>query len=76
MAALAPTLGTIHDVATAYRVSDSTIRRRIREGILPVYRLGARSIRVSYADAARAFQPAVTPTDRSAAASPSRRGRP
>lgn len=50
-----PAVGTICDIATAYHVSDSTIRRRIREGVLPVYRLGARSIRVAYEDAARVF---------------------
>lgn len=50
-----PEVGTIRDIATTYRVSDSTIRRRIREGVLPVYRLGARAIRVAYADAARVF---------------------
>lgn len=48
-------VGTIRDIASAYRVSDSTIRRRIRDGVLPVYRLGAHSIRVAYEDAARVF---------------------
>lgn len=51
----APAVGTVSDIAAAYRVSVSTIRRRIREGVLPVYRLGAHSIRVAYTDAARVF---------------------
>lgn len=55
MTASTPAVGTIRDIATAYQVSDSTIRRRIREEVLPVYRLGARSIRVAYDDAARVF---------------------
>ncbi|MFJ5860839.1 helix-turn-helix domain-containing protein [Pseudarthrobacter sp. NPDC092439] len=53
--ATSPAVGTIRDIAKTYRVSDSTIRRRIREGVLPVYRLGAHTIRVAYADAARVF---------------------
>lgn len=55
MAPTKPNVGTITDIADAYHVSEATIRRRIHEGVLPVYRLGARSIRIAYEDAAVIF---------------------
>lgn len=47
---------TIADAAKLYNVSVSTIRRRIKDGALKVYRMGPRAVRVDSADALAAFR--------------------
>ncbi len=43
---------TLKAAAAWYGVSERTLRRRIAEGLLPAYRVGPRSIRVSAEDVA------------------------
>jgi excisionase family DNA binding protein len=43
--ALPPALATVSEAAKALRLSESTVRRRIRDGSLPVQRVG-RALRV------------------------------
>lgn len=38
--------GTVEDAATLMGVSTKTIMRRVKDGTIPVYRLGARTIRI------------------------------
>lgn len=47
---------SVADVAAAYNVSPTTIYRRIKDGTLTPYRLGARTIRLDAAEVAEAFR--------------------
>lgn len=58
---------TVREVCSQYGLSDSTIRRHIRSGQLPAYRIGPRLIKLNPADVeAVLLRPA--PTRRDAAA--------
>jgi excisionase family DNA binding protein len=46
----------LKEAAAWYGVSERTLRRRINEGLLPAYRVGPRSIRVSAEDVAALAQ--------------------
>ena len=46
---------SIGAVAEHYGASRSTIKRRIKDGTLKVYRLGPRTVRVKLSDAEKAF---------------------
>lgn len=46
---------TIAEICDQYKISRSTIYRRINDGTLPVQRLGVRSIRIDPRDARDAF---------------------
>jgi excisionase family DNA binding protein len=46
--------------ADFYGVSERTLRRRVSEGLLPAYRVGPRSIRVSAEDVAALARPIPT----------------
>ncbi|GGF46582.1 excisionase family DNA-binding protein [Ornithinimicrobium tianjinense] len=48
---------SLEAAADRYGVSVDTLRRRITDGSLPAYRMGARLIRVEEADVAALFQP-------------------
>lgn len=50
---------TIRSLAEYFGVSVSTVKRRIKDGTLPVYRLGPRSVRIKLEDAEAAFQAKV-----------------
>jgi excisionase family DNA binding protein len=47
---------TIADLERLYNVSRSTIYRRIKDGTLPAYKLGSRTIRFDAAEVAAAFR--------------------
>ena len=56
---------TIDELATLAHQSRSTIKRRIKEGVIPVRRLGPRSPRISRQDAERYLR-GEPPTDEAA----------
>jgi excisionase family DNA binding protein len=43
----APVLLTVAEVATALRISEKSVRRRIKDGIIRKAQLGGRSVRIS-----------------------------
>lgn len=47
---------TIGELAAHYGVSRSTVKRRIKDGGLRIYRFGPRSIRIKLSDAEKAFR--------------------
>jgi excisionase family DNA binding protein len=51
---------TLKQAASFYGVSERTLRRRIAEGLLPAYRVGPRSIRVTADDVAALARPIPT----------------
>jgi excisionase family DNA binding protein len=51
---------TLKEAAEWYGVSERTLRRRIAEGVLPAFRVGPRSIRVTSDDVAALARPIPT----------------
>lgn len=51
---------TIADLTALYKISRTTIYRRMKDGTLPFYRLGPQSVRIDPREAAKAFK-AVKP---------------
>lgn len=49
---------TLREAATRLQLSEATVRRYIRDGILPASRLGRRDLRINPTDLRALFQPA------------------
>ena len=70
MDAVAEDYVTVAEAATLLRVAPSTIRRWIREGAVPAYRIGQRRVALKRADLAKLITPAHAGGQEAGAMSP------